>query len=241
MTSSIDVGGVVSKVFDLYRQYAGVLLPVAAVIFLVEGVLTLLFDDSLVLSFVVAIIGIVLAYLYTGMVVHLVDDVRDGRLDQSVGQLFSRVMPVLGTLILAAILAGIGIGIGFVLLIVPGLVLLTFWSVIAPVILLEKADVIKAFKRSTALVKDHFFAVLGVIVLFFLIGFGVSILLGAIGVAAGDEVRALLAYVGRVITAPLAALASAVLYFELKAAHGEVAPPPESAPPADVSGLGGTV
>ena len=44
---------------------------------------------------------------------------------------------MLGQLILVGIVAGIGIVIGFVLIIVPGLILITIWSVVAPVIVLE--------------------------------------------------------------------------------------------------------
>lgn len=243
MTSSLNVGDVISKVADLYRRYAGVLLPVAAVIFLVVGLLEWLVDESLVLSLVVAIVAFVATYFYTGMVVNLVDDVRDGRLDQSVGQLFSRVTPVLGTLILASILAGIGIAIGFVLLIIPGLILLTLWAVVAPSILVERRGVFEAFRRSMELVRGNAFQVFAVILVFWVIQFVVSLILGAIGVGAGDGLQALLAYIGRVITAPLSALAAAVLFFDLKAVHGEVpAAPAAGGPetPGDVAGLGGT-
>lgn len=230
MTSKLDVGDVIAKVADLYRRYAGVLLPVAAVIFLVVGLLEWLVSDSVVLSLVLALVAIVATYFYTGMVVNLVDDVRDGRLDQSVGELFNRVTPVLGTLILASILAGIGIAIGFVLLIIPGLVLLTLWAVVAPAILLERRGVFAAFSRSHELVRGNGLQVFAVILVFWLIQFAVSLVLGAIGVGAGDGLQALLGYLGRVVTAPLSALGAGVLYFELKAAHGEGAAPAAAAP-----------
>lgn len=230
MTSKLDVGDVIAKVADLYRRYAGVLLPVAAVIFLVVGLLEWLVSDSVVLSLVLALVAIVATYFYTGMVVNLVDDVRDGRLDQSVGELFNRVTPVLGTLILASILAGIGIAIGFVLLIIPGLVLLTLWAVVAPAILLERRGVFAAFSRSHELVRGNGLQVFAVILVFWLIQFAVSLVLGAIGVGAGDGLQALLGYLGRVVTAPLSALGAGVLYFELKAAHGEGAAPTAAAP-----------
>lgn len=232
MTSSIDVGGVISQVFDLYKRYAGVLLPVAAVLFLVVGIVEWLVDDSILLTFLVSILATIATYFYTGMVVNLVDDVRDGRLDQSVGQLFGRVTPVLAPLILASILAAIGIGIGLILLIVPGLILMTLWAVVAPVILVERTGVFAAFSRSMALVKGSAWQVFAVIVIFFLIAWVVSILLAAIGVAGGDGLRALLYYIGRVITAPLGALAAAVMFFDLKAIHGEAAPASTPAAPA---------
>ena len=42
LTRKIDIGGVVSKVFDLYFRYAAVLLPVAAALFLIEAAFRLL-------------------------------------------------------------------------------------------------------------------------------------------------------------------------------------------------------
>jgi hypothetical protein len=225
MTRNIDIGDVVSKVFKTYREYAGVLLPVAAVLFLVEALFSLLGRDNVGLAAIAGIIGLVLSTLYTGMVVELVNDVRDGRLDQSVGGLFGSVKPVLLPLIAVSILAGIGIVIGFFLLIVPGLLAVTLWAVVAPVTVLERPGVVAAFGRSRRLVKDNAWQVFGVIVLFFVIFFVFELVLAAIGAGMGDAGEVILGWVGRVVTAPLVALAAATLYFELKRAQGETADP----------------
>ncbi len=124
-------------------------------------------------------VGVVAATLYQGMVVSLVRDVQDGRRDSSVGQLIEETWPVVLPLIGAGILAGIGIAIGLVILIVPGLILLTIWSVIAPVIVVERSGAIDAFGRSRALVKGNGWQVFGVIVVVFLITVIASIVLGA--------------------------------------------------------------
>ncbi|HEY8583959.1 MAG TPA: hypothetical protein VIL49_13480 [Capillimicrobium sp.] len=253
MTNSLDVGSVLSQVADLYRRYAGVLLPVAAVLFLVVGLVEYLAleDRNFVLLMIVTLVSLVASYFYTGMVVNLVDDVRDGRLDQSVGQLFSRVTPVLLTLFLASIIAGIGIAIGLVLLIIPGLILLTLWAVVVPAILIERKGVFEAFGRSMELVKGNAFPVFAVIVVLFIVSAVVSTLLSAIGASGGDELRAILSYIGRVLTAPLTALAAAVLFFALRSARGEetAAPPAPTTPTAstgptssqdNIAGLGGS-
>jgi ABC-type transport system involved in cytochrome bd biosynthesis fused ATPase/permease subunit len=87
LTRKIDIGGVVSKVFDLYFRYAAVLLPVAAALFLIEAAFRLLGLASTPLALVAGVVGLILSTVYTGIVVRLVDDVRDGRLDQSPGDL----------------------------------------------------------------------------------------------------------------------------------------------------------
>src|SRR5262249_47729501 len=100
-----------------------------------------------------------------GALVFAVDDVRDGRIDSSISELFERVRPYLGTLIGAGLLAGLGIAVGFVLLIVPGLILLTWWCLIAPVIVLEGKHVGESFGRSRELVRGHAWTVFGIIII----------------------------------------------------------------------------
>jgi hypothetical protein len=226
MERKVDVGEIISGVFRIYGDQAGVLLPVAVVVFVVEAlVAAILVSISAVLVIVAIVVQIIASTLYQGMVVQLVADVQDGRRDATVGDLFQSVTGVVGTLILAGVLAGLGIAVGLVLLIVPGLFLLTIWSVIAPSIVLEQRGAIESFGRSRDLVRGNGWQVFGAIVLFFLILLVVSSLLGAIGSAAGDVGRAVANVVGSVITAPLVALAAAVLYFHLRAAQGETGAP----------------
>ncbi len=231
MTRQIDIGDIVSKVFDLYSRYVGVLLPVAAVLFLIEAAFRLLGLASTGLALVAGAIGLVLSTLYAGMVVRLVDDVRDGRLDQSPGELARSVGQVLLVLIAVSLLAGVGIAIGLVLLIVPGLFLATIWAVVAPVTVLERPGVLAAFGRSHELVRGNGWQVFGVIVLFILIFIAIGIVLGIIGAILGDVGQIVMNYIGSVITAPLVALAASVLYFELRPPGPEVPVAPEQAPP----------
>jgi hypothetical protein len=234
LTRNIDIGDVISKVFNTYSKYAGVLLPVAAVLFLIEGLFGILALQGWGLGLLASLVGIVLSTLFTGMVVELVSDVRDGRLDQSVGGLVNSAAPVILPLIGVSILAGIGIAIGFVLIIIPGLILLTIWAVVAPVVVLERPGVFAAFGHSRQLVKGNGWQVFGVIVLFFIISFVISLILGAIGAGLGDVGQVILGYIGRVITAPLVALGAAILYFELRTAHGESG---AAGPEAAIAGL----
>ena len=108
-------------------------------VFVLTGILTaVLVAAAPALALLAVVISLVATTLFTGMVVELVADVQDGRRDASVGQLLRAVTPVLGQLILVGIVAGLGIVIGFILIIVPGLILITIWSVAAPVVVLER-------------------------------------------------------------------------------------------------------
>jgi hypothetical protein len=176
--------------------------------------------DEGLLTLVAALVSLVLAILYEGMVVQLVRDVQDGRRDHTMGELFSSVSPVLLALIAVSILGALGIGIGFLLLVVPGLVLLTFWSVVAPVTVIERPGVFTAFGRSWELVRGYAWPVFGTIVLVFLLVVAASIAAALIGLALGDVGRAILSWIFDALTQPVAALTASVLYFTLLQVSG---------------------
>jgi hypothetical protein len=221
MSSHIDVGGVIRRVLGIYVEQASVLMPAAAVVFVFTGILsTVLVNASSGLRFVALLISFVASILFTGMVVELVADVRDGRRDASPGQLLRAVTPVLGQLILVGLVAGVAIGIGFLIILIPGLLLLTMWFVAAPVIVLEHPPGLGALRRSRELVRGNGWQVFGVICVLYVL---VAILSAAIEFAAdsaGTGIGIVVTVVIGVLTAPLAALASAVVYFDLLAAGG---------------------
>lgn len=229
MNRKLDVGGTLSQVFSTYGQQAGVLLPLAFGLYLLVAIVTGLFAGNFLLGLIAIGVGVIAATLYQGMVVSLVRDVQDGRRDSSVGQLIEETWPVVLPLIGAGILAGIGIAIGLIILIVPGLILLTIWSVIAPVIVVERSGAIDAFGRSRALVKGNGWQVFGVIFVVFLISGIASLVLQAIGVGISDTfvMRALFSLIASTLTAPIGALAASTIYFNLIAlqeASAETAP-----------------
>jgi hypothetical protein len=233
MNRKLDVGGTLSQIFSIYGQQAGVLLPLAFGLFLVVAIIIAISSGSFLLALVAYVVGLVAGFLYQGMVVSLVRDVQDGRRDSSVGQLVEETWPVVLPLIGAGILASIGIVIGTFLFIVPGLILLTIWSVIAPVIVVERSGAIDAFGRSRALVKGNGWQVFGVIVVVFLIAAVASFVFRAIGASISDSfaMLALFSLIASTLTAPITALAASVIYFRLIAL--QEATPAETAPASD--------
>jgi hypothetical protein len=243
MERKLSVGEALSEVFEIYRDQAGVLLPVAFWLFLIVAIVNGVTEGNFSLFWIGLVVGLAVGTLYQGMVVELVRDVQDGRRDSSVGDLMRSVLPVLGPLIGAGILAGLGIGGGFVLLIVPGLILLTMWAVIAPAIVVERRGVFDAFGRSRQLVKGQGWPVFGTVVVAYLIGFIAEIIfvLIANSIAEGAILRIVFSALASTVTAPIAALVAAVLYFRLVAIKGEQPsvegltapePPVPPAPPA---------
>ena len=230
MSAPLEVGAVIRRVFSIYVDQASVLMPAAAVVFVFTGILrTVLIASAPALGLLAALVALVAVTLFTGMVVELVADVQDGRRDATVAQLLGAVTPVFGRLILVGLVAGVGIVIGFIAIIVPGLILITIWSVIAPVVVLERPPGLRALGRSRELVRGHGWQVFGVIVVLVV---GVNVLadvIEVIGDSAGTGAGIVVTVIVQILTAPLAALAASVLYFELlrgapPAASGESAP-----------------
>jgi hypothetical protein len=231
VSSRVNVGAVVRRTFEIYVDQASVLMPAAAVVFVISGILTaLLLAASPALGIVGFIISLVASTLFTGMVVELVADVQDGKRDATPGQLLRAATPVIGNLILVGIVAGIGIVIGFILVIVPGLILITIWSVAAPVVVLERPGGLRALGRSRELVKGDGWNVFAVILLLVILVGVVTVVLEAVAAAAGAGVGIVVRVIVGILTAPISSLAQAVLYFQLRGSSATVSEPDPSGP-----------
>jgi hypothetical protein len=223
----IEPGRIIGEVFRIYREQAGVLLPVALVLFGIDAVIAYALGEG-ALTIIASMVSVVISTFYQGMVVQLVRDVLDGRRDSSAGDLLRSVSPVVLTLILISLLAGIATVIGFIALIIPGLWLMTIWAVVAPVVVVERPGGLDAFGRSRALVKGHGWQVFGVIIIVIALVLAVAIVTGVLIASVGDAGGAVVGWVLSVLAAPVAALAAAVLYFALRVAHGEPARPEDA-------------
>jgi hypothetical protein len=122
----------------------------------------------------------------------------------------------LGSVILLSLLVGLIVAVGFILLIVPGIIFLVFLSASIPVLIVENRRGTEAMSRSWNLVKGHFWHALVVILVAALIVGVVSGIIGAIG---GDNwfVRWIFTSIAQIVTAPFAALVSVLLYLDLRA------------------------
>jgi hypothetical protein len=226
MNQKLDTARVFERIFEIYRDQFTLLIPAALVVFIPVALVSgLIFAGTPgPLEFLlVLVIGAIAGVWFQGMVVEAALDILDGRRDHTVGSLLRSVTPVIAPLAVAGILAGLATGIGIVLLVVPGLFLLTIWAVLAPVIVIERKPAMDAFGRSRELVRGHGWQVFGVVVVVYLLQVVTSLVLQAVADSVADSFAtyALSELLVRLLVAPLSALAAAVLFFELKARHGE--------------------
>jgi hypothetical protein len=122
----------------------------------------------------------------------------------------------LWSVILVSILVGLVVAIGFILLVIPGIIFLVFLSVSIPVLIVEGRRGTDAMGRSWNLVKGNFWHAFGVIVVAALI---VGIISGIIGAIGGNNwaVRWIFTAIAQILTVPFASLVSVLLYLDLRA------------------------
>jgi hypothetical protein len=222
--------GVLSEAWGMYKAHWRHLLSISFVVYLAVALINLILVAALTWfgAIIGAIISFVALFWVQGALVRAVDDVRDGRADLSLSETFERVRPQLGSIIVAGILAGLGIALGLILLIVPGLVLLTWWILIIPVIVLEGRRAGESFSRSRELVRGYGWRVFGVIVLTILLIIAFYIVLSLILIPVADWLRSFIQnVVGGALTTPFIATAWTLLYYRLRAAKEA---PPAQAP-----------
>jgi hypothetical protein len=209
----ITVGSVVSRIWEIYRSQPRVLIGTALSLYGLELIVQLLIPGA---GISIGILFWALGILYQGMVVKLVQDVQDGRREHSVADLLRSVEPVLLPLIGVSILFALGLLVGFLLFIIPGLFLLVIWAVVAPVTVLEQPGVLRAFGRSRELVRGHGWSVFGVIMLVVVAVLVVSLLVTILSLGLGSVGSALVQWVVSAAVAPVFALSASVLYFALR-------------------------
>jgi hypothetical protein len=229
-------GEVLSEAWALYKAHWRHFLPLAFVVFLVISLISLVLALALgwlgaVLATLVGFVGI---FWLQGALCEAVADVRDGRADLSISDTLQKVRPRLAPLLGAGVLAGLGVALGLVLLIVPGLVLLTWWSVIVPVVVLERVAAMDSFGRSRELVRGNGWNVFGVIVLTVLILLAFAIAFAIVAAVLlswlPDEGRSFVqTLVVDTLTAPFLALAWTLMYFRLRRGEQETEPAPVAA------------
>lgn len=218
---------ILGEAWGLYKRHWRHLLPIALAIYVLLSLLVLLLAALLGWLGVIAglLVSIVGTFWVQGALVIAVQDVRDGRADLSMSETISRVRPRINTLTVAGLLAGIAIMIGFILLIVPGLVLLTWWLFIVPVIMLEGAGITESFGRSRELVRGNGWNVFGLLILTLLVVIAAQIVLSILLIPLPDNFGG---YLGSVLSntlfTPFVAAAWTLGYFHLRDAEHATAP-----------------
>ena len=236
---TLDVGLVFNKTFDSFKRMAGPLVGFAALLVLPFSFITT--GLQVALQFMkderhpnLALLGaMVLALLvfsalqglgmmvYTAVVSRATLEAQEGQPGISFDSLLQGVRNVpLLNLLVAGVLAGLGIGIGTLFCIAPGVYLAVCWAVVTPVVVLEGLSGTEALSRSNQLVEGNRLQVFLVILVFGILGMAIGAMLCCCGPVAS------------LVTAPLGAISTTELYLALRSGESS-STPPAVVPPAE--------
>jgi hypothetical protein len=220
----------VAKTFRLYRRYPllflalalGVVVPYDLVVLLATGSGPLAKNSELGLNYLLAVF--LISPLISALHIHAVAEVDAGRTPR-LSDIAARGLRVLPTAAATAIMTTLGITLGFVALIIPGIILTFRWYVAVQAAAIEHDGWLPAIRRSRELTRGVYGHLFGFSIAIGLIA-EVPLLLGRVAVTGHDTLVA--AFIGGVLLHAFAlaftALATALLYFDL-AARQEAASP----------------
>ena len=221
-----DTFAVIGRTFVVLANVAIMFVGIPAAINIAGAVLTPLSPAFALLSVIGGIgtgVGVLLAY---GAIFQLAMQDLHGQsvpTDVMVKTALRKFWPLLGL----AILFGLGVFLGALLLIVPGVILALAWSVAMPSLVLEDCSVFGSFKRSAALTRGKRWSIF---LLHFLVGL-VSVIIQlvilaifggfhALVVREPSMVNTVLESLFTVVTIPFGAVMSAALFNLLRGKQG---------------------
>jgi hypothetical protein len=147
---------------------------------------------GIVMIFVALFLGIILYTLAQAIVLYGAFQDMRGRpvsLSESLQVGLQRFFPIVGL----AIVMGIMVMLGFILLIVPGLILLTMWFVSTPACVVERLGPMRSLGRSSELTKGHRWKIFGLMLVLLLISMVVTPLIEFGFAAVGGTMLVLIA------------------------------------------------
>lgn len=224
----MTISGVLSDALAVYRRLWRRSVVVAGLIFVVVSLADALAARHVTFwtRIVSLLVGLVGGLLVQGALVEIVRDLHEGRPSATIGELYERTRGRLGTLAGTSLLFGLGVGLGLLLLVVPGLILAARWSLIVPLVMIERLGVRDAFTRSSELVRGKTGRVLALFVISALIaGVASLVITGAFAFLPNFFAFWVGGAVAGAVAVPFQAHVLTVLYYRLTEPERPVLPP----------------
>ena len=211
---------IVDTSFRFYRAHGGELLVLSAFLLVPPALLTAIAPPSLGRVFQFA--GNLMYVVLQGAIAAFVAAVLHGDETITATRAFGALRGRIGSVIAVGIMSGLCIGLGLVLLIVPGVIAFAWLAVSTPVAAIEGLKNSAALGRSRELARGHALHVLGTMLLVWAIvvvlvlggALTTGLVFGLVGVP--DRVTDLIAEIMMIPLFPLAGIATTLLYYDLR-------------------------
>jgi hypothetical protein len=180
----------------------------------VEVVVDGAFVAGVLASFVLVAISILMWTILTGAITRAAAGTFLGR-DLEIGESYRYGFARFWSIVLVGVLSALAIAVGFVLLVIPGFIVLTFLSCGIPALVIEDKRGREALRRSWNLVRGFGWHVFGAFILAAILS---GIVNGVLTAPFGDNyaVRSITASIASVITMPFMALVGVFIYLDLR-------------------------
>lgn len=238
--ADFQIGRVLSRTFGVLSRNLASFLIAAAVIMIPVIVLSFYAgtpnyvlagrEKGFLFGALVAIIPIICTYLLQAALVQgTITDLNGEKanLGAALSTGFGLALPVC----VIAILGLLGMMLGTVLLVVPGIILAVGWSVAVPVKVVERTSIKDSFGRSWDLTKGYRWKIFGLVLIYLLAIIAISLVVGVLSKASlmqggglHNTTYIILQWLQSVITAVLTAIGITAIYYELRTVKEGMAP-----------------
>jgi hypothetical protein len=222
--SRLRVADALDEAWAFYARRAAPLLVLGAIVALPVMLARFGADWAGDWAFVLQLAATLVGYIWLqGLITAGLNDVEEASGRRWLAALAAQARPRIFALIVAGLLAGLVFATGF------GIVLLIWWSVLGPAVVVERRGVIASFGRSRRLVRGRVRRVIGVLVLSLLLAAVVAVLISGFFFLPGEAWSYAVGFAATALTAPWVALAWAFMYRQLRTLE-EPAPAAEPEP-----------
>jgi hypothetical protein len=211
----LDIGGVFERTGEIYQKAFGTVWIVALVLLIPAAIIQGILGDGWLGGTIGRIVQIVAGAWLMGSVVRVVQDVESsGEIDYTLGEFLGSVWPRILAIIVLEIIVGILIGIGLILLIIPGIIVALVLAVSLPALVVENRGIFDSMSRSAELTRNNRMRILAVGILAILIVWGVIALTVLVSLASW-WIGALVGLILGILLYPYLSMLATVLYFRL--------------------------
>ncbi|HVG93810.1 MAG TPA: hypothetical protein VND21_05150 [Planctomycetota bacterium] len=216
----LEVGDVIGKAFEVWLKNLIAFAVITLIVYSPVILLTVLNQGSdpasaQKMQLFTSIVQMALGSVAAGALTYGVLQALRGKpisIGECISTGFGRLLPVLGV----SLLVGVCVGVGLVLLVVPGLILMCMLAVAVPVAVVEKPGVMASLSRSSELTKGFKWTIFFVFLALILLGMLISLVLAIPFAMMGTLGIVIATSLSLVISGALQAALPAVIYQRLR-------------------------